>query len=180
MTSSQFLDDCSKRCHEYLERGRRVAMGVPTERLNHRPLSGEWSPAQVYQHLVLADTPYEPLMLDGARSLPMDASNQEVQNTWIGRFIAKQAGPGTNAPAPKAWVPQDAPLPESIVEEWASQFERMIGTIELCRGKDLNTKFMRNPMLTMFKMNMADCILILTNHTERHIGQIEERLAGSC
>jgi len=180
MTNSQFIDSCLERNREYLERGRRAADDIPLDRLNHRAVSGFWSPAQIYRHLALANTPYEAKMAMAVKSLPLDATNQQVQTTWFGGFIAKQAGPGTNAPAPRAMVPPDEPLPASVVEEWATQYARLIEVIESAKSRDLNKKFMKNPILPLFSMTLADCILIMTNHTQRHIEQIEQRLAGSC
>jgi hypothetical protein len=67
-----------------------------------------------------------------------------------------------------------------VVEEWALSQARIIEIMEGARAKDLNKKFMRNPIFKDIRMNLADCFLILTKHTLRHIEQIEDRVAGSC
>lgn len=180
MTSNPFLDDCIDRNRVCLNKGLSAASDVPEDRLNRQTVGGEWSPAQVYRHLYLSNLPYEALIQAGLKSVPSDSSNPEIQNTWFGRTLAKMSGPGGNAPVPKSFDPGDGPLPASVVDEWAEQYRRIIGMFEACRGKDLNAKVFRNPMMRLFKMNLADCILVLTVHTERHIAQIEERVHGSC
>ena len=180
MTIDQFIETCLQRNGDYLVRGRAAVVNSDADRLNKKTLSGEWSPAQIYQHLILANTPYVALMTEAADKLPLDPSNLLMKTTWLGGLIARQAGPGTNAPAPRPMIPAEEHYDPTIVETWATQYAELISIIGRAKGRNINLKYVRNPFLPIFKMSMTDCILILTNHTERHIVQIEERLAGSC
>ncbi len=168
------------RNRDYLERGIRAAEGVPVERLNKKPMDAAWSPAQVYKHLVLTNALYLEKLQVETQGLPLDSSNQQLELSWFGGFLAKQSGPGTNAPSPKALVPPDGMLPGDVVSEWATQQSQLIDLIDGLRNRELNRKFTRNALLPMFRMTLGDVLSILTNHTERHILQIEGRIHGSC
>lgn len=176
MTSSQFLEAQITKNREYLERGLKSAEGVPLERLNHCPVGENWSPARIYRHLILSNTPYVEIFRRAVNGVPLDSHNSEPELTWFGRNLAKMAGPGTNVPAPKAFEPPEELQTEGVVKEWGDQYLALIELMEQCKGKNLNQKFTRNPMVKVFRMNLADCILLITQHTQRHIEQIEERI----
>lgn len=180
MTSSQFLESCLERNRDYLSRAVAAVQNLPLDRLNHRNVEGDWSPGQIFRHLILSNDPYMGPLTAAVKTLPVDPTNPPVQNTWFGRKLAEFAGPNKNVPAPKPFVPPDEPVTASVVQEWASQQQKLIDFIEAAKGRDINKKFMKNPVMKMFGMNMADCFLVLTEHTDRHVRQIEERSAGSC
>jgi len=180
MTNTKFIEDCLTKNRDYLHRGIKAGASVPPDRLNLRPIRGEWSPAQVFRHLIMSNGMYEPLIVNGLAALPVDSSNQQVRQTFLGKLLSRQAGPGRFAPVPKQFIPPEEPLPETVVEEWALMQARFIEIVEGAHTKDLNKVFMRNPMFKDIRMNMADCFMLLTNHTQRHIEQIESRVATSC
>lgn len=180
MTSSKFLDDCIERSRAYVDRGRRAVADQSLDRLNHRTVEGQWSPAQVFEHMRISHAPYLELVQTALKTLPNDTTNAEVAYSGIGKFLTKAAGPTGNAPAPKKFVPGDGPFPAEVVEAWAGTQMGMIELMEAARGKELNQKCFRNPLVKLFKMNLADAFGIFTEHTQRHIEQIEERAASSC
>lgn len=180
VTADQFVDQCLSECRDLLDRGIQSGNQETEDRLNHRPIGGEWSPAQVYVHMTLANTPYESIVKTGVKTLPAAPGSTELKHTWFGQKLITLAGPGSGAPAPKAFVPPDGALSFSVVDDWANQFQRIIDLFESCKGKDLNLKFTKNPLIKLFSMNMADCIGLVTKHTQNHVEQIETRIASSC
>nr|CAA9249800.1 hypothetical protein AVDCRST_MAG63-1860 [uncultured Armatimonadetes bacterium] len=60
--------------------------------------------------------------------------------------------------------------------EWHRQQAELISLIDRAAGVDLSAASVRNPFLPVIRMNVADCLEIVTAHTERHVGQIEERV----
>ncbi len=178
MTFDELIEEAVSKNREHLERTRKAITGVSDWDLNRKPPSGDWSPGQIFRHLVLTNTPYLTLLPEAASRAP-GARSGEVQHTRIGGFIVAQAGPGTNAPAPRAFVPEEGSFGASTIEEWVAGQESLHKVIQDCKGKDLNAKVIRNPVLKVFRMNLADVLQILTVHTERHVQQIEERLHHS-
>lgn len=178
MTYEELLRSASDKNREHLARARQAVTGVSDWDLNHKPASGDWSPGQVFRHLVLSNNPYLALLPDAVSKAPSSAGGV-VRHTKLGGFIARQAGPGTNAPAPRAFVPEEGTFGASTIEEWIVGQDKLFEVIGSCQGKDLNAKVLKNPMLKVFAMTLGDVIAILTAHTERHILQIEERLHHS-
>jgi hypothetical protein len=162
------------RNQDYLTRMDKVLEGVDVERLNRVPDSKTWSPAQVVDHMVIANAPYLKAMPEALTRAPKGDS--EVRHSFFGRVIVKGAGPGGNAPVIKKLRPRETRIPIEIVEEWRGQQEQIISLIESAQGKDISRTPVPNPFFPIFRMNLADCFEILTVHTERHLLQIEQRL----
>lgn len=142
---------------------------------NKSAIPGLWSPALIVEHLVLSNAPYIE-MIEGAVAAaePLDGST-EMKQTFLGAQIRKAAGPSGNAPVPRAFAPKASEVPKSQIGVLSAQVEMLAAMAERARGKDLNAKLLRNPLLKLFRMNLADCFAIISDHMERHTKQIEER-----
>ncbi|MBS1724287.1 MAG: DinB family protein [Armatimonadetes bacterium] len=176
MTQEELIDSCLAQGREFLDRGKRIGDQASVEALNRKGANGEWSPAQVYRHLILANDPYSVKAGEAAAVVPRTPGDTEFKFTFAGKLIYGQAGPSGNVPAPKPLIAEDRQYDKGIVEEWAQSHQRMLDVIEMSRGKDLNIKSIRNPFIKVIRINLGDAIMIFTTHTERHLAQIEERI----
>jgi hypothetical protein len=99
--------------------------------------------------------------------------DKPIKHTIFGKFIIRATGPKGNVPAPKSLHPRPGPYTPDIVDRWAAQTQAFlelakgVGEIDLCSMK------VRNPFIRMLRMNLADCFMIVAEHTERHVQQIE-------
>jgi len=150
--------------------------GLSEDQLNQPVIEGEWSILQVVEHMRLSHGSY--LDLVPAAIAKVGHGDAEVKLTWVGNFLVREAGPGGNAPAPKPFRPTVSRYSASTLEEWRQQTAQLTEAFKATQGKDLNRKSLRNPVVPIFRMNLADVLSIAEGHFERHVRQIEERAAA--
>lgn len=150
--------------------------GVSPARLNQPPANGDWSPAQVAEHVVMANRPYLGIIGKALNEAPRDNANPPVRFTFFGRTLMKVAGPDGNAPAPKMLQPTKGAISSEIFDELREQLTQLHTLLEKSDGVNLSAVRVSNPFFGLIRMNLADCFGIFTQHTERHIRQIEERV----
>lgn len=172
MQCSELLKSVEDRFVDQLARGREVAKRLREEDLNRSPGPGKWSIGQIFEHMILSALSYEQTMKSAVETAAKGAS-AEIRHTMFGKFIIKSAGPEGNSPAPKPFVPKNDHHTMQIVEKWIAQTEGFLALARKAHGIDLCSYKIKNPIIPIFKMNLADCFEILAEHTERHIRQIE-------
>ena len=176
VNANDFLQSVEDRLRNLIERAKAATRGLTQEQLNKEPEPSVWSVAQVFEHLLLANRPYVTLMEDILQT-GTPKGNGEISHSWLGKFIISAAGPGGNAPPPKPMIPASGPYTEKVVKDWVDQQDKFLALIAQFKGSDVAKIRFRNPFIKLFKMNLADALEILAVHTERHVGQIEERAA---
>ena len=173
MNSDAFLDEIGHKAQDHVNRARVIMESIDDSVINRVPAGNLWTVGQVFDHLIIANTPYLAIMEEKVR-LPKDGPG-EIKHTWIGNFLMKAAGPSGNAPAPKAMIPADPPTSRERIDLWFVQMGLFLQFIDQAKGLNLSTVKVRNPFLKLFGMNLADFFGVISEHTERHLRQIEER-----
>lgn len=179
MRAAEYLTDVEERLQDQIDRGLKAAAGLNEDQLNATRSENHWTIAQIFQHMILANERYLRAMEAAMAADPPAANNKPTQYTWLGRMLLKQAGPHGNAPAPKVLVPSPGPYGKEVVQKWADQTSKLMELERTSRAFDITAIRLRNPVVGLFKMNLADCFGILTEHTERHVRQIESLAKGS-
>ena len=170
--SRDFLTELHDRVDQLIARAKIVAAKLGDSKLNISASEKSWSSGQIFEHMIIANNFYLPAMraaLEGA-----EAGAGEVKHSLLGRLIMKGAGPEGNVPAPKKMHPRRGPYTQEVVERWLDQHKEILALLDRAKSVDVAGTPMRNPLLPLFKMNLADAFAIVTLHGERHIGQIEE------
>lgn len=173
MTCDELIAQAEVQNRRLLERGMEAAAKLDDEAWNRAP-SGGWSPAQIFEHLILTNTLYIEKVDKALEAAPKGGQNS-VRHTWFGKFIIKSAGPGGNAPAPKTLHPRPGPYSREVLDRWSAQQQQIIELHARAKDADLSRVKLRNPLIKLFGMNLSDCFAIFATHTERHILQIEDR-----
>ena len=171
MQCSEFLDTIESQLVDQIERGRIAGHKVTVEHLNSKPAQDSWSMAQIYEHMMLGDAPYLSLIKSGIESAK--AGGGQIKHTFIGKLIMKGAGPSGNVPPSKPMIPGPGPYTPDIVDRWAAQTQSIIDLAKAAKGHDICSLRVRNPFIRLLRMNLADAFRIITEHTERHVQQLE-------
>lgn len=171
MTFNALLESVAARAEEHERRALAAVEGLSSEKFN-RPAGTDWSVAQVFKHLCLADEPYLNAIEPAIAAAKL--GDGEVKHTLIGKLLMKVSGPGGNAPAPGFLIPPDLPLSLEVVEEWRGYQKRIVRLAELAKGKNLSHR-VRNPFIKFLRMSIADMFGVVDVHNERHVQQIEAR-----
>src|SRR5262245_27249176 len=102
MIVNDFLDHIIDRNEQLIRRMEDSVAGKHDAELLRHPHEGVWSPAQVIEHMTLANSYYLPMMGDAIVSAGQGAPAREVRHSFFGKWIIKATGPNGNAPAPPA------------------------------------------------------------------------------
>jgi hypothetical protein len=177
MVCSTFLEDIAARTEKLIGRAHAATVGLSEEALNGKPGPKEWSIAQIFEHVRIANEAYLPAMQRAAEQANF-GRDVEVRHTLFGSLLIKASGPSGNAPAPKRLIPGEGPFERDVVERFAIDHGQVIELAQRCEGVDLTRVKVRNPFLPVIGMNLADCFEIVVGHGERHIAQIEALSRG--
>jgi hypothetical protein len=169
--SDEYLESYGPRVHALIERGVAAAKDFDSEALNRVPEPGRWSAGQIFEHMLIAQDLYLPSMEAALRTAPQ-AGEAEIRHTRLGKMILG-AMDKPNVPSPKKMHPSAGPFTEEIVERWVQRHEQIIDLAHRARGMNLGVALVRNPVMPIFRMSLADCFEIFVAHAERHVGQIE-------
>lgn len=141
--------------------------------LGWRPPTGGWSIAQVFEHLIIADTSYLPIM----RELAIHGRRGDTpwRPTWAGKWLIKSLQPTAvkKVPAPRIYRPAAEPR-ANVVEEYLKLRAQEIEIIEQAKisGADLVRNRMGSPVFSLIRVNLGDAFMLLVVHTQRHLQQI--------
>lgn len=141
--------------------------------LGWRPPTGGWSIAQVFEHLIIADTSYLPTL----RNLATHGRRGDTpwRPTLAGKWLLKSLQPTSEkkVPAPRIYRPAAEPR-ANVVEEYLKLRVQEIEIIEQAKisGADLVRNRMSSPVLSLIRVNLGDAFMLLVVHTQRHLQQI--------
>jgi len=173
MTCRELITKAEAQNRELLERGKAAAAKLDDENWNLAPPGG-WSPAQIFEHLILSNQDHLAIISSRLSSAPKGGEAQ-VRHTLFGKVILKSAGPEGKGPVPKPFVPKPGPYTREVFSRWEAQQEQIILLHDKVRDVDLPALRYPVPLMKLFKMSFCDIFAIFAAHTERHIRQIEER-----
>ena len=173
MTCRELIIQAEAQNRELLERGKAAAARLDDEAWNRAPEKG-WSPAQVFEHLILSNQDHLAIVSERLASAPK-GGDASAHHTFFGRIIMKSASPEGKGPVPKPFVPRPGPYTREVLDRWVAQQEQIIALHDRAKDVDLTAVRYPVPLLKLFKMSLCDIFAIFATHTERHIRQIEER-----
>lgn len=124
--------------------------------------------------MTLSNAPYLAVLPPAIDCAPA-GDEAPTKHTFLGRMVYKMSGPSGNASPPKPMIPGPGPFGDEPYQQWLEQQRAILALLERAEGKNLSAVKVRNPFLRLFKMTLCDFIAILSTHTDRHVGQIEER-----
>lgn len=171
MDHGSFVSGVRERLEQLLQRVRIVDAEIDQAMLNQKPDHNHWTLGQIFEHMLISNQGY----YDQMKSvLEKGIKGEEaIKHSWFGKVILKGAGPGGNVPAPKPLVPPPGPYDHAVIERWQAQHEGFLGMLDELTGINLSATKVKNAIMPIFSMNLADLFELLVVHGERHVGQIE-------
>jgi hypothetical protein len=169
---SDWIDDRAREMRDSLAQIRKLQSELSAEQLSWAPPDGGWSIGQVFEHLVLIDTPYIQLIEHLLRSAPRGQS--EWKPTLMGRMVTHAVQPTTSRKVKTGKGFRPGPQPRNgVIDDYIRVRERFLELLQQSKGVDLNRVKMKSPVFGIFRYNLGDAWMILTRHTERHLRQVE-------
>lgn len=167
-----WLDERAREVRASIAAIRKIGGELEYLQLGWRPPDGGWSIAQVFEHLIIAETSY----FAGVRRILGQGKqgSEEYSASLIGGFIIRSLQPTSTrkVPAPRIYKP----APEAranVVDEYIKVREELLAYIERARGFDLRRNKLSSPVMKIIRVNLGDVFVIAIVHTQRHWQQIE-------
>lgn len=171
-TNDKWLDDRAAEVRSSIAAFRKLESELQYLQLGWRPPEGGWSIAQVVEHLILTDEPYLAIIRDLLKKAKR--GDRPYKQSLLGGFIIRAVEPKSpkKVKAFKGFQPGPEPRHNAIAD-YIGIREQIAQLIEQSKGVDLNAARMSSPVMSLFRYNLGDAYMILTQHTMRHLQQIE-------
>jgi len=168
---------------EIEERTKRLTGGLDDRALGWRPPDGGWSVAQVFEHLVMGNELYFPVM----RGLLADvtpASPGEAppwRPSFFGRLLIRSLRPVSRRKLPTtSKLKPGLTVRDGVINEFLRTMRDTSDIIWKAHGLDLRRLRMTSPVSSLVRgLNLGDAFIIIVVHAQRHLGQIERVQAAT-
>jgi DinB superfamily len=163
-----------------IERARRVQSADP-ERLRRRPAAEAWSPAEIFEHMTLADDSYlacmRPLIDDARRD---GAGDDDHRHRWrptlMGRLLVWALGAPMKVRTVSMLEPKKGGQGD-VIGGWIERRDEIGRLLVSARPLHWRRRRFTSPIAAVIRPNLGDAFLILVTHAERHLDQIDSILA---
>ena len=146
--------------------------------LNWYPPDHGWSASQIFEHLCVANDSYlsELHRLVPASRTGFGAANTLWKPSLAGKLLVRSMESPRKLPAPKIWKPGPAPRP-NVISEFLRRQTEIEDLIHRSLAYDWRKLKLASPASKLVRMNIGDAFTVLVRHEQRHLRQIESRLA---
>jgi hypothetical protein len=154
---------------------RRVFGPLSAAQINWKPDEGEWSIGQCFEHLILSNRPYVPLLegiVRGERS-PTLWERVPVLPGVFGRMLIESLRPGSgrNARARKAFWPSASAIDPGIIGRFVDEHDRLLQLMEATGGLDVDGIVVTSPVSALVTYTLMDAYRIIVTHEQNHFAQ---------
>jgi hypothetical protein len=174
----ELLQECARDLERIDAEARRLTTGLSEAQLQWNPPDGGWSIAQVFAHLIKANTSYFDRIREAIAAGPRRADDAAWRATLFGGLLYRSLEPSNQrrAPSPKGWRPAAHPTGDTLENFLAAQ-ATLAGLIRDAAGVDLLRTRLSSPVSRLARLNLGDAFRVLVVHDWRHLGQVERVLA---
>lgn len=150
--------------------------------LNWKRSADEWSIGQCFDHLILTNRPYFPL-------LEKIAAGQQPKTLWqrmpllpslFGRLVIGAVSPQSarKIKARKGFMPAASEVDAQIIGQFIHQQDELMRLMKGTEGLRLEKIIITSPISSLVTYNLLDGYRILITHERRHFLQAERVMAA--
>jgi hypothetical protein len=148
---------------------------LSAEQVNWKPSEGEWSIGQCFDHLIVSNRPFFPIieaLLEGRRGRRV-WERMPLLPRLFGRLLIKTLRPdtGRRVKARPAFYPSSSHIPPEIIASFAQQQDRLLHLMEATRGLDLDAITITSPVASFVTYSLMDAYRIIVVHEQNHFVQ---------
>jgi uncharacterized damage-inducible protein DinB len=152
-----------------------------TDALLIQPIPGQWSVAQVLEHLNSYGRYYLPA-IDKAMSFSNSQREAWFNSGVLGNYFTNMMKPKTvfevknKMKAPKDHSPQPQLDADKVIEEFLEQQQRLLRQLEAAKNKSLGSIRVPISITKLLKLKLGDTFRFLIAHEQRHFIQARNTL----
>ena len=145
------------------------------EQVNWKPDQREWSIGQCFDHLVIANGPFERIIEDVLENRRRGRLWERVPGLprLFGRLLIESLRPdsGRRVRAPAVLHPSQSHITPQVVARFLQQQSRLVHLIEATRGRDVERIIVTSPVTRAITYSLMDAYRIIVVHEQNHFVQ---------
>lgn len=151
---------------------------LTTEQINFHPLQGKWSVGECFDHLIVSHRMYYDKLAELLRSgkLIHDDKNNKVTNSLFGKILINAVSPDSvrRFNTFNKFKPTKLKIDESVFDKFILLQNKFVKLLNSFENIDFTRTKISSPVSNFIKLNVADALMIIINHNNRHINQAEK------
>lgn len=173
--SEDLIDMLEKDVRQIIAAAEHLNTADPVK-LSYCSKEGQWSVAQVMEHLNLYCRHYLPLIEKSMVHITRDTNAWFVPGFW-GNYFTKMMMPKNvyeirnRMKTPKYFVPEKGLNVESIFSEFIQHQNKLVQLLEVARRRNLNTIHVPITITRFIRLKLGDMFRFLVAHEQRHLIQ---------
>lgn len=145
------------------------------QQTNWKPSEGEWSIGQCFDHLILSNQGFFPIIEEilAGRRRQSAWERMPLLPRFFGRLLIDTLRPdsGRRAKARPAFYPSRSQIAPGIVAGFLEQQDRLLTLMEATRGLDLDGITITSPVSRVITYSLMDAYRIIVVHEQNHVFQ---------
>lgn len=168
------------------EDAQKIFGSLTTEQLNWKPNAESWSVAQCFEHLIVIDASYFPIMEKVARGEYKHSFKERlpILPRLFGKLIINAVKPETKRKLKAAtnFAPSKSEIDGRIIEKFVKHQQEIIEHIKMTANVDVANFIITSPVASFVTYSLLDGYKVIVEHERRHMAQAErviERMKDS-
>lgn len=146
-----------------------------SEQLNWKPSAEEWSVAQCFDHLIVTNTGYFPLIkkIAGGQHKPSFKERLPLLPRAFGSIVLNAVQPEAQRKfkAIPKFQPSTSAIPGDIIARFEAHQQDVVKHMKMTEGLDLKKIIITSPVMSFMTYSLLDTYKILVAHEQRHMAQ---------
>lgn len=158
-----------------VEDARKVFGRLSPAQLNWKPSANEWSVGQCFDHLIVTNRGFFPLLEQVGRG----ERRNSAWESWsplsglFGKMVARtlEKEGGRKFKAPKKLEPSSSDAPGDVITRFAEHQSELAELLKATAGRDLEKVVVTSPISGFVTYRLPDACRIVVAHERRHFAQ---------
>ena len=148
---------------------------LSAEQLNWKPSEEEWSIGQCFDHLIISNRPYLPIIeeIRQCKRHPRAWERVPLLPRCFGNLLIRtlRADSGRKVKARPAFYPSTSHINVEILTNFIEQQDRLLNLMEATRGLNLDGITITSPVVNFITYSLMDAYRIIVVHEQNHFVQ---------
>jgi len=149
--------------------------------LNYHFDNYSWSPAECFDHLIVTNNQYIPLIENELTETNKGENDDtaEYRSTISGRFLLYSNDPQNSRKmkSPRIFRPEIRMYTKEVIRFFLEQNNTVYQLICKGKGRNLSELKINSPVTRMFRFNLGEAFRLINLHDQRHINQAMNALS---
>lgn len=174
-TTSSEVEGLVQELQAVAEDARKVFGGLSPAQLNWKPSAGQWGVGQCFDHLIVTNRSFFPVMERVAAGTFKSDLWARVSpfSGFFGRYILGALDPsrGKKIKAPRAFLPASSDVDAEVIGRFVENLSEVSARMRATEGVDLGRTVVTSPAMALVTYSLRDVYRIFVAHARGHFEQ---------